>query len=198
MGFKSVIGLVFGLPALLIAVVALGAGAHAFANQNACGGIAGVGIGLFVLAYALKLLAPAVETLDRPRTGGGAVRGHASASRSSSEDEYPQAFHSKLAGVTMDGKGKRQGAVSRCFVGQELGLARDPENPADPNAISVWSGNEHLGYLRAPVAAMLAPLIDGGRRYRCRVSSLTGGAKRTHSLGVNVFLWDADACPHYN
>ena len=42
--------------------------------------------------------------------------------------------------------------------GRQLALVREPENPHDPNAISVWSEDRtaQAGYVPAPVAAELA------------------------------------------
>jgi hypothetical protein len=46
-------------------------------------------------------------------------------------------------------------------------LVREPDNPADTNAIMVClpkrlMGGAHIGYLRAPSAELLAPRIDRG------------------------------------
>ncbi len=72
-------------------------------------------------------------------------------------------------------------------------MRREPDNPHDPNAIAVHYGNLQLGFFNKKLAAHLAPLIDGGARYRARVASLTGGpavafgAPAKHR-GVNIFV----------
>ncbi|MEO9170717.1 MAG: helicase-related protein [Candidatus Aquilonibacter sp.] len=83
-------------------------------------------------------------------------------------------FHTKLAGVSFEG---RQDVIAGLRVGLELQLVRQPENPYDPNAIAAMYGALQLGFLNKGVAKHLAPLIDGGARYRARVESLTGAVR---------------------
>src|SRR4051794_26498627 len=44
-------------------------------------------------------------------------------------------------------------------------LIREPENPADPNAIKVVvkRGHIHMGYVPAGIAVALAPRLDAGK-----------------------------------
>jgi len=98
-------------------------------------------------------------------------------------------FHTKLVGVSFEG---RQDTIAGLRVGTELALEREPGNEFDPNAIAVRYGALQLGFVRKEIAKHLAPLIDGGARYRARVESLTGGGGRHR--GVNIYMWrDAEA-----
>ncbi|MGC2130727.1 MAG: helicase-related protein, partial [Candidatus Aquilonibacter sp.] len=98
-------------------------------------------------------------------------------------------FHTKLVGVSFEG---RQDTIAGLRVGTELALERQPANQYDPNAIAVRYGELQLGFVRKEIAKHLAPLIDGGARYRARVESLTGGGERHR--GVNIYMWrDAEA-----
>lgn len=52
-------------------------------------------------------------------------------------------------------------------AGRPVELVREPDNPADPLAVAVWSQDRHgrgwrLGYLDRTVAAQLAPRLDHG------------------------------------
>ena len=69
-----------------------------------------------------------------------------------------------------------------------LELRRQPENPHDRNAIAVHFGNLQLGFFNKRLAAQLAPLIDGGVRYRARIASLTGGPQYAKHRGVNILV----------
>lgn len=94
-------------------------------------------------------------------------------------------FHTKVVGVTF---GDRQKALRELSAGDEILLAREPDNPHVPNAIAViTAAGASLGYLRGVIAAALAPEMDRGARYRARVTDVTGGANESESLGVNIF-----------
>ena len=119
-------------------------------------------------AFADRVFAKANEyAKDRYATIGGASQ-----------------FHTKLVGVSFEG---RQDTIAGLRLGTELALERQPDNPYDVNAIAVHFGALQLGFVRKEIAKHLAPLIDGGARYRARVESLTGGGERHR--GVNIYMW---------
>ncbi len=93
-------------------------------------------------------------------------------------------FHTKLVGVSFEG---RQDTIAGLRVDTELVLERQPANEFDPNAIAVRYGTLQLGFVRKQIAKHLAPLIDGGARYRARIESLTGGGEKHR--GVNIYMW---------
>jgi single-stranded-DNA-specific exonuclease len=94
------------------------------------------------------------------------------------------AFHTKVVGVTFEG---RQALLPTVRAGDRLVLARDPGNPVDPHAIKVClTDGRQLGFLRADLAARLAPTIDAGTRYVATAAALTGGGDR--AWGLNVFV----------
>jgi single-stranded-DNA-specific exonuclease len=98
--------------------------------------------------------------------------------------EYVAAFHTKVVGVTFEG---RQAVLPLVRPGERLHLVRDPRNPRDPHAIKVVrEGGEQLGFLRAGLAARLAPSIDAGARYLATATALTGGGDR--AWGLNIYL----------
>jgi len=98
--------------------------------------------------------------------------------------EHVAAFHTKVAGVTFEG---RQALLPHVRPGERLQLLRDPRNPHDPHAVKVArEDGEQLGFLRAGLAARLAPSMDGGARYVATATALTGGGDR--AWGLNIYL----------
>lgn len=96
-----------------------------------------------------------------------------------------ESFHTKLAGVTFEG---RQDVVARLAPGTPLRVAREPENPHDGCACAVLDPRgDRLGFLNRRLAAVLAPVIDGGVVYDLAVTEITGG-QEGESLGVNVIV----------
>ena len=80
-------------------------------------------------------------------------------------------FHSKVRGVNQknqDGYERQKYIRSYCKPGMPLILKREPNNPHDANAISVWvkaralvlfGDTVQIGYLGAEVAEELAPIF---------------------------------------
>lgn len=100
------------------------------------------------------------------------------------EVEDADAFHTKVVGVTFEG---RQATVASVRSGEALRLVRDPGNPRDPHAIKVCLGDgRQLGFLRAALAARLAPAMDSGARYTATATALTGGGDRSWGLNIHV------------
>jgi single-stranded-DNA-specific exonuclease len=108
-------------------------------------------------------------------------------------DEVP-AFHTKVVGVTFEG---RQALLPAVRPGERLRLIRDPANPRDPHAIKVClADGRPVGFLRAALAARLAPAIDAGARYAATAVAVTGGGDR--AMGLNILVereatWGGDA-----
>lgn len=93
-------------------------------------------------------------------------------------------FHTKLAGVTFEG---RQGVVGRLSPGTPLRLVREPDNAHDPCAVAVHApSGEQVGFLNRRLAAVLAPEIDRGGAWTAEVTDITGDDK--DSRGVNVLI----------
>ncbi|SER41389.1 single-stranded-DNA-specific exonuclease RecJ [Parafannyhessea umbonata] len=92
-------------------------------------------------------------------------------------------FMTKVVGVSFEG---RQAVVESLSEGDELGVERDADNEADPNAVRVCASGAQIGYLRRQIAASLAPAMDAGVAYQARVVEVTGGEGDKRSLGVNI------------
>ena len=99
-------------------------------------------------------------------------------------------FHTKLAGVTFEG---RQGVLSGLSVGTPLRVERQPHNAFDPNAIALFDPRgEQVGFFNRRLAAALGPSLDAGVAYDVEVTDITGG-EGDKALGVNVLVVQRDA-----
>ena len=100
------------------------------------------------------------------------------------------AFHTKLAGVTFEG---RQDVLAGLHPSTPLRLERQPENEHDPNACALFDPHgDQVGFFNRRLAAALAPSIDAGVDYDVEVTEITGG-ETDRSLGVNVLVSRRDA-----
>lgn len=66
-----------------------------------------------------------------------------------------------------------QAIAQNLVEGQELVLQREPSNAFDENAIAVLDPETqvHLGYVAKEVAVDLAPEMDTGTEFTCRVDA---------------------------
>jgi len=89
-----------------------------------------------------------------------------------------QEFYTNIRGVTQPG---RQKLLKKLKPGHSLVLIREPQNPADSNAIMVCVATGILrrkhcvGYLSADIAEQFAEHLDGGGLMSATVSEVTGG-----------------------
>lgn len=98
-----------------------------------------------------------------------------------------------IAGVTFD---KRQNYLN--YIKKQknedikIYLRREPKNPYDKNAISVFAYNKtthkyaDCGYIPAELAKTLAPLMDNGIYITAKNYTVTGISQKT--LGMTVTL----------
>ena len=99
--------------------------------------------------------------------------------------EEAPSFHTKLAGVTFEG---RQEVLGRIGAGTVLRLVRQPDNPHDSNACALFDPQgAQVGFLNRRLAATLAPAIDAGAEYDVEVTEVTGG-DTGRARGVNVLI----------
>ncbi len=104
--------------------------------------------------------------------------------------EDAPSFHTKLAGVTFEG---RQDVLARLEPGSPLRIERQPDNAFDANAIALFEPRgEQVGFFNRRLAAALAPAIDAGVAYDAEVTDVTGG-EGDRTLGVNVLVTQRDA-----
>lgn len=102
--------------------------------------------------------------------------------------EMPHKFHSKVAGAS-----HYQDAIKKCKKKEKLKLVREPDNPYDSNAISVWNkAGMQIGHLKKEVAAEIAPVLDNGTWVNVEVSEITGGTADKPTRGCNIHISWAD------
>lgn len=90
-----------------------------------------------------------------------------------------------VVGVTYN---NRQAIVSQLQAGSGIRLVREPDNPADANAIRVEDSQQRqCGYLKKELAAVLAPLFDQhGQPVAATVIRVSGGFNSDSNYGVNI------------
>jgi hypothetical protein len=60
--------------------------------------------------------------------------------------------------------------ASELYVGDPLGLVREPENPVDPNAVIITDSKERpFAYIQREKAGELSKWMDNGWVYTCKV-----------------------------
>jgi HIRAN domain len=73
-------------------------------------------------------------------------------------------------------------------VGDALELAREPDNPYDPNAVAVsWRGKK-LGYVPRRANAALAWGLDRGEELRARISRLREHPNPARRIEFEVYV----------
>ena len=94
-------------------------------------------------------------------------------------------IQTSVAGVSY-----RQEAVSRCYDGQSLTLVRDRGNVHDQNAIKIFAGGEHIGFVPAEINQGFAEYMDSGRVLEAKIDRIVGGEpeKPTKGALINLYL----------
>lgn len=95
------------------------------------------------------------------------------------------------AQVNADGR-SRQDELRRSVPGEPVSLRREPDDPADPNAVIVLSARGvPIGRLPRHSSALLAPLVDCGRPHRAKLHCLRGGLPGYPNYGARISIaWD--------
>jgi HIRAN domain len=95
-----------------------------------------------------------------------------------------------VAGVAGAGRHHTEALASDAVApGRRLHLRRDPENPHDPNAIAVHSGDgEQVGWVPRELAEELAPLIDAGEPWSAIVLREQRRSPRDPRHGLTMLL----------
>lgn len=83
----------------------------------------------------------------------------------------PHKFEALLRGVSFRPI-EAKSIVTQLQSGEDLKLEREPENEYDTNAIRVIHppSSEFLGFVAKEIAADIAPLMDNGIQFTCKVT----------------------------
>ena len=95
----------------------------------------------------------------------------------------------KIAGVTFpNDKGVNiQTILPTLTEESDLMLSRDKNNPYDENAIKVIADYTHIGYIKAGLAAELAPIMDSGKTVNIELLEVTGGGDKKYGCNIRVY-----------
>jgi hypothetical protein len=106
--------------------------------------------------------------------------------------EQGKVIHTKIVGVSY---GSRQSIIEDIHPGDTIRLTREPDNPNDRNAVSVYWNDQQIGYLDHNLAREVGPGMD-----RAKISGLPGmvaqvtGGEGGYLRGVNIsFLLPIEA-----
>ena len=95
----------------------------------------------------------------------------------------------KVAGVTkLNDKGIAiQTLLPTLNNDTDMILSRDKDNPYDKNAIKVIADYMHIGYIKAGLAATIAPIMDSGKPVYVESLEVTGGNGKTYGCNIRVY-----------
>lgn len=103
-------------------------------------------------------------------------------------------IETKTAGVTHGNRQKLLARLARYSAEDiTITLNREPENKADRNAVQVIAavrgkGSAVMGYLNRQLAAVVAPLLDKGKRVVSAFKAITGGEEYFLNYGLNISI----------
>jgi HIRAN domain len=79
-------------------------------------------------------------------------------------------------------------AAAPADPGAPLELRRDRANEHDVNAIQVWAGGQHIGWVPREIAAALAPRLDAGEPWSAVVLREQRASPRDPRTGATMLL----------
>ena len=98
-------------------------------------------------------------------------------------EEIPEFIN--LTGVTMD---NRQNVIANLDPNTPILLVRDPFNQYDKNAISVKTiDGVMIGWIPRYYASILAPEIDSGVGWFCKIDKILGSEETLRGVSVKLF-----------
>lgn len=136
--------------------------------------------------------------------GGGSHSGHHVELKAVVPAAGEQPVRSFLSAVAGEGQPTPYGADRQEIIrnkvrpGNTVLLAREPDNPHDPNAIGLWWYDErsrtgdHIGYIPRDRAKRMASELDGGKTITAKVHEVTGGSGGKRHVGVvlELTVWE--------
>lgn len=93
----------------------------------------------------------------------------------------------KIVGSTFKENGQKN--VTLLQKGQTLLLIPEPSNPADSNAISIYTEDfKELGYVKKELAETLSGYMKDGINFIAEVIEVTGGVEDKENVGCNILI----------
>ena len=77
---------------------------------------------------------------------------------------------------------------SQLKVGKEVRLVREDENPHDHNAVAVFFGDTHIGYIPRQQNETIAKLLEMGwdKIFECRISKINPEAHYENQIRLTI------------
>lgn len=92
-------------------------------------------------------------------------------------------YNSQLMGANFRPE-EAKNIVKALGVDEVVEARRDPENPYDPNAIAIFSQEQHIGFIERGLAEELAPIMDGGASLKVVVVGFVSTLKPYFDIDV--------------
>lgn len=95
----------------------------------------------------------------------------------------------RVAGTTFENRQKYLYGLSRSKQTPRITLLREPNNPADPNAIKVMCHTKKcypIGYIPKKTARRLAPIMDAGSYVYVDAVDISGGNGVNYGMGLTL------------
>ncbi len=80
----------------------------------------------------------------------------------------------------------RQEDIARCHEGQSVELIADPDNEHDSNAIEVWAGNRHIGFIPRDTAETWAECMAAGDTFEASILEINPPERGKDFIGVLI------------
>lgn len=94
---------------------------------------------------------------------------------------------SKIRGVSYE---NRQELIKKLVVGQHLQLYRDLDNKYDDNAIAVYCGTDHLGFINKNMSPKLIDCMKQGKDIFVVVEAITGMKYGTYGVNIKIEIFE--------
>ena len=106
------------------------------------------------------------------------------------EEHRENTINTKLVGVTYENHDGEsiQDILPFLNKGESLAFVREYDNPYDKNAIAVYCGSSHIGYLDRSTAERIAEYMDTGVRVTGMVTEVTGGGNVSFGCRIELLI----------
>jgi group I intron endonuclease len=94
-----------------------------------------------------------------------------------------------VVGTYYTGIYKKPELINKIEIGKKVILLREPDNPHDTNAASVYLSGEEpcYGYIPRKIATRLAPILDRGSQYECFVKEKRGDRRPQIIISLTTY-----------
>ncbi len=106
------------------------------------------------------------------------------------EEHMGNTINTKLVGVTHENHAGEniQDILPLLHKGNALAFVREYDNSYDENAISVYCGSNHIGYLDRKTAEHIAKYMDMGVYVTGKVTEVTGGGNVSFGCRIELLI----------